>query len=107
MTREEAEIEANRVLDTPDGRRALAEIEAGAPDEEEAVTKPMGALLDAVFRLGAWAGRDLTKQFAARVVMRLESRSVRHFAAQARVSQSYIRRMIRQARQQIGSAAQG
>lgn len=75
------------------------------PQKDEPDSQAMQALLGVVFELGAWSGKDPVKQYAARVVMRQEAQGVQAFAQENRVSDSFVRRRIREARAVIGSAA--
>jgi len=72
--------------------------------EPERNIDAMQALLGVVFELGQWAGRDKVKAFAAYIVMRQSKQSTASFAKENGVSDSYVRRVIRQAQSVIGSA---
>ena len=83
-----------------------ADIYRDEPEAEpERDMDAMQALLGVVFELGAWAGRDKIKTFAARCVLRQEAQSPPNFARENRVSESYVRRVIRQAQAQVSSSA--
>lgn len=72
-----------------------------AEAEPERDLDAMQALLSVVFELGAWAGKDKIKTFAARCVLRQEAQSPASFARENKVSGSYLRRVIRQAHSQV------
>jgi len=78
------------------------------PDTEPARDMDsMTALLSVVFSLGQWSGQCPIKEFAARTVMRQTTQSTANYARENGVSDSFVRRRIREAQALIGSAREG
>lgn len=75
------------------------------PAEPERAVDNMTCLLGVIFSLGAWAGKDPLKQWAAKSVMRMEDRRPCEMARKYRVSTAYLRKLTGIARKQIGYAS--
>jgi hypothetical protein len=57
--------------------------------------------LEAIFALANWAGRSRARQFAVRIILRQEVRSVRDFSLEVGIARTTIHREIRNARGQL------